>query len=255
MSARPPRRAFAAGGRARARSGAASGATAQPNTAMLRYENGSRLYSMHRYVEAAHEFEAAYALSRQAALLFNLGRAWEDAGETSQALDAYARFEAAGAPGYDLAQLRERIARLRGQLSATRTLPPPVAPRAARVAPPPPRTPPPSGAPVGPIVLLSIGGAALVAAVPLWFSARSTYDDLRAICSSGSCPSVFEGDARRGERFALAGDVLLGVGAASLVAGVTWLLIDRHPTARAEAPRVTFGCGPGGCALGVGGRF
>jgi len=97
---------------------AAGGAEAQPNTAMLRYESGSRLYSMRRYVEAGHEFEAACSLSRQAALLFNVGRAWEGAGAAAQALDAFVRFEAAGAPGYDPSQLRERIARLRAQLSA-----------------------------------------------------------------------------------------------------------------------------------------
>lgn len=233
-------------------------AEAQPATAMLRYENGTRLYGMQRFVEAAHEFEAAYALSQQAELLFNLGRAWEDAGELERALDAFVRFEAAGAPRYDLAQLRARIARLRGQLAAARPIPAAPPSPAARVVVPP--SPPPSpaprpGAPVGPIVLMSVGGAALLATIPLWASARSTYDDLVVVCPMGSCPTVFEGDARRAARFAVAGDVLLGVGAASLAAGVTWLLLDRQRTPAEGARRATLGCAAGGCVVGVSGTF
>jgi len=230
-------------------------AEAQPATAMLRYENGTRLYGMQRFVEAAHEFEAAYALSQQAELLFNLGRAWEDAGETARALDAFVRFEAAGAPRYDLAQLRARIARLRGQLEAAR--PTPAAPSTAArvVVPPSPSASPRPGTPVGPIVLMSVGGAALLAAIPLWASARSTYDDLVAVCPMGSCPTVFEGDARRAARFAVAGDVLVGVGAASLAAGVTWLLFDRQRTPAEGARRATLGCAAGGCVVGVAGTF
>lgn len=235
-------------------------AEAQPATAMLRFENGTRLYGMQRFVEAAHEFEAAYALSQQAELLFNLGRAWEDAGEPERALDAFVRFEAAGAPRYDLAQLRARIARLRGQLAAARPTPaaPPSPVARAVVSPAPSPAPSPSprpGAPVGPIVLMSVGGAGLLATIPLWVSARSTHDDLVAVCPMGSCPTVFEGDARRAAGFAVAGDVLLGVGAASLAAGVTWLLLDRRRTPAEGARRATLGCAAGGCVVGVAGTF
>ncbi len=228
---------------------------AQPATAALRYDNGVRLYSMRRYVEAAHEFEAAYSLSRRVELLFNLGRAWEDAGDVARAVDAYSRFEAAGAPGYDLASLQAALQRLRARLPVERPAPPVVV-RAAPVvvAPTPPRAPA-RGAPVGPIVLMSIGGAALVGAIPLWVSARSTYDDLVAVCPTRTCPVEFEGDARRAERFAVAGDVLVGVGAASLAAGLTWLLLDRRGAASDGARRVTLECTQGGCVAGVGGRF
>lgn len=229
----------------------AGAAEAQPATAMLRYENGTRLYSMQRFVEAAHEFEAAYALSQQAELLFNLGRAWEDAGEAARALDAFARFEAAGAPGYDLAQLRARIGRLRAGLAASRSTPARPSPGSRVVSAPAARP----GAPVGPIVLMSVGGAALLAAIPLWTSARSTYDDLVAVCPMGSCPPVFERDARRAARFAVAGDVLLGAGAASLAAGATWLLLDRRRASARGVRRATLACAAGGCVVGVAGAF
>lgn len=237
--------------------GAGSTATAQSATAMLRYDNGTRLYAMHRFVEAAHEFEAAYTLSQQAELLFNLGRAWEDAGEISAALDAYLRFEAAGAPGYDLTQLRSRIGRLRGTLSAAQATAVAVAPTPSPTAVGTPPAPRPPSAPslVGPIVLMSLGGAALVSVIPLWVSARTTHNDLSSVCPTRTCATVFQGDAARASSFALAGDVLLGVGAASLATGVTWWLLGRRERVPEGARRVTLGCTTGGCVAGLAGSF
>lgn len=220
-----------------------------PPLAQLRHENGLRLYSQRRYVEAAHEFEAAYALSPEPELLFNLGRAWEGAGDAARAAEAYARFEAVGAPGADRVELRARIARLRAPVAA-----PPVvtaAPARVVVAPASPRAPAPAPLPVGPIVLGAVGVAALATMVPLWVSARSTYDDLRATCGDGVCPEALHGDQRRAQSFALAGDVLLGVGVASLAGAATWWLVGR----RAPEQRVVAWCGATGCAAAIAGSF
>lgn len=173
----------------------------------------------------------------------------------ARAVDAYSRFEAVGAPGYDLASLQAALQRLRAQLPVAQ----PAAPVVVRVAPvvvaPPPPRAPTRGTPAGPIALMSIGGAALAGAIPLWVSARSTYDDLVAVCPTRTCPVEFEGDAQRATRFAVVGDVLVGVGGVSLAAGLTWLLLDRRSAASDGARRVTLECTQGGCVAGVGGRF
>lgn len=220
-----------------------------PRVAQIRHENGLRLYGLRRFAEAAHEFDAAYALSPEPSLLFNLGRAWEGAGDVARAVDAYARFEAAGAPGADASELRARIARLRASIApapAPVTPPPPVV-----VAPPPRPAPTPAPVPVGPIVLGVVGVASLATMVPLWVSARSGYDDLRATCGASACPEALRGDVRRAETFAVAGDVLLGVGVASLAGAATWWLVGR----RAHERRVVAWCGAGGCAVGLAGSF
>ncbi len=93
-------------------------------------ENGGRYYQLGRYGDAAREFQAAYELlsrrRQRPELLFNLGRALENAGRDREAFDAYERFEAAGSPGIDPATLRSRIEAPSGRASRE---PPPRSPR------------------------------------------------------------------------------------------------------------------------------
>jgi hypothetical protein len=235
----------------------AGAAGAQPSVTVQRYENGSRLYATRRYVEAAHEFETAYALSQQPELLFNIGRAWEEARDLVRALDAYARFEAAGAPGYNVADLRARIARLRRLQAEAAAAPvaPVVAPAPPVVAVRPVERAPAPRFPAGPVATMAAGGAVALAAVPLWASARATYDELEGGCPGRVCASVQEADARRARGFAVAGDALVGMGVAGVAAGVTWLLLSRPSDEVGGTTRVTLDCRGGGCVAGVAGVF
>ncbi|MDO9021591.1 MAG: hypothetical protein Q8S73_23770 [Deltaproteobacteria bacterium] len=216
-------------------------------------ENGGRYYQLRRYADAAREFQAAYELSRRPELLFNLARALENAQRDREALDAYERFAASGAPGIDPVDLRARVEALRARLAPApvRATPPvtPRAPVAAAPAPSPLRVERPA-APRSlalPITLLSAGGALLVTGLALGLTVSSTHSDLEARCAGRVCDPVLQADADAGSTRALAGDVLGGVGLAAIAAGVIVLLLPRA-SADARAPRVGFGCAGGGCA-------
>lgn len=123
------------------------------------YEAGNAYYQVSRYEDAAREFQRAYEISRQPELLFNIGRALEAAGNIQGALDAYQRFDEAGAPGFDREVLRARMENLRTRLSTTPTTPPPTPPESSQTTPSTPTpessqnaapAPPPSHAPSPP---------------------------------------------------------------------------------------------------------
>jgi tetratricopeptide (TPR) repeat protein len=58
-------------------------------TAREHFQRGSKLYNLGHYAEAAREFEAAYEIKDDPALLFNIGQANRQAGESKKALLAY----------------------------------------------------------------------------------------------------------------------------------------------------------------------
>jgi len=87
------------------------------------FELGTQEFRLGRYEQAAHEFQQAYDVTHQAELLFNLARAYESAGNLAAALDAYQRYEAAGAAGFDRAVLQERIESLRRRVAASTVTP------------------------------------------------------------------------------------------------------------------------------------
>ena len=80
------------------------------------FANGNSYFQVSRYEDAAREFQHAYDISHQPELLFNIGRAWESAGNIQASLDAYQRFDEAGSPGFDREILHARMETLRGRL-------------------------------------------------------------------------------------------------------------------------------------------
>src|SRR5690606_19375706 len=71
-----------------------------------------------RYEDAAREFRAAYEITRQIELQYNVGRSLEAAGDLNGALQAYQLFMDAGAPGLDQEMLRTRMDNLRARLES-----------------------------------------------------------------------------------------------------------------------------------------
>lgn len=60
--------------------------------AKAHYKTGEAYYQRGRFTDAAREFEEAYRLSKRPALLYNMGKSYEGAGEPARALDAYERY-------------------------------------------------------------------------------------------------------------------------------------------------------------------
>jgi hypothetical protein len=112
-------------------------AHAQPssNEAAAReaFDEGTRLYGEARYLDAAHAYERAYALSPRPLLLRNVSTAYERALDMGRAADALERYLDAAHPA-DEAELRARVLRMRQMAgsSAGGTTPPD-----AGLAPPP----------------------------------------------------------------------------------------------------------------------
>jgi tetratricopeptide (TPR) repeat protein len=63
-----------------------------PSGARAHYEEGTKLYDLGRYADAAHEYEEAFRLHPDPALLFNIGQAYRQAGDDEAALRAYRGF-------------------------------------------------------------------------------------------------------------------------------------------------------------------
>ncbi|MBL8602178.1 MAG: hypothetical protein JNK72_09645 [Myxococcales bacterium] len=262
----------------------ASAAGAQPRAtpvdargAREHYEQGTQLYSNGRFAEAAAEFLLAYNASQRVELLFNLGRAYEDAAMYTEALDAYERFDRAGAPGVERAQLQGRISIVRARLAAQRPAPNTVVNtgnvntvnivpnRTQGPGPTPGPTPRPSRArPTLSYVLLGAGGALVLTAVPFWLLANGRLSDLEPYCVDTVCsPNAAVGPRTEseltslrdeGKTYALVGDIFLGVGLATAAAGVITLVVrgsarspaNVHPSASLVR---------GGATLGVGFNF
>jgi tetratricopeptide (TPR) repeat protein len=72
--------------------GALEGAAAAQVTAREHYERGTTLYDLRRYDEAAREYEAAFELKQDPALLFNIGQAYRGAREYEKSVLAYRSF-------------------------------------------------------------------------------------------------------------------------------------------------------------------
>ncbi len=219
----------------------------QSVSAEAHYAFATQLYSAGRFAEAAVEFDLAWRASQRAELLFNLARAQEDAGQLDAALATYTRFEAAGAPGYDRITLRARVDLLRHRIAARDTArdttvtpsPTPVVPIA------PPRHVTETRGYALPAALLSIGGAAIISALPLWISASSTISDLENRCPSRRCATEDLALRDGAQTRAIIGDALAGVGIASLTVGAVLL---GSTLSQPDAPRVTAACVPGLCA-------
>ena len=56
------------------------------------FEAGMELIAQSNFAEGVAELEEAYAILPHPAVLYNIGRAWRDAGELDKALDAFERY-------------------------------------------------------------------------------------------------------------------------------------------------------------------
>jgi tetratricopeptide (TPR) repeat protein len=82
--------------------------------AKAHYKTGEAYYERGRFTDAAREFEEAYRLSKRPALLYNMGKSYEGAGEPARALDAYRRYLKEVRNSSDRGAVRGRVEALMG---------------------------------------------------------------------------------------------------------------------------------------------
>src|SRR5450432_3997317 len=125
-------------------------------TAREHYQRGTPGYDLGRYADAIKEFEAAYEIKNDPALLYNLAQSHRLAGNSEQALHVYRTYLRYVPKVANRAEIEERIKQLDqlvAQKNAAQTAPPTQAipanepPATGTTAPPPTSAPPPEPAP------------------------------------------------------------------------------------------------------------
>lgn len=226
--------------------------------AKAHFRVGQSLYSAGRFNEAAEEWEKAFELSQRSELLYNVYVAYRDAANsTDKAIGALRRYLELGQ--IEATQRLQLEARLRAleeaQAQNAQAATEPVAATEAA----------PSTSTVDdnvviattdergeskllPIVLMSTGGALLVASVVTGLMANGVESKLEDNCENDLCPPAFdlEGERSKGNTL-IALNAITGItGVLAVGAGVALFLMSgsEEPTASA----FNLGCGLNGCS-------
>jgi len=103
-------------------------------------------------------------------------------------------------------------------------------------------------------VAFGVGGAGVVGAVITGSMSMSRDSDRRDKCPDGQCPASLSGDADAVETLALATDVLIGVAAVGVAAGVALYFLEPDLVGNGEVS-VAPTAWNDGAGLTLGGRF
>jgi len=215
-------------------------------------QQGLQAYGDGRYEAAASDFLQAFSIRAEPELVFNAARSYEKGLRTEAAIEQYERF--LGLQGTTAALRSRALESLRGLRSELKAkqAPPASAPAPAppTVAPSARSTAPPTSLDRAPeIVLLSVGGASLVAGTVfglLALDAKNDFDDADPI---DPARVDFRADARDN---ALLADVFFAAGGVSVATGIILFFVRRpQRDTQARLPNLGFD----GRTLSLSGRF
>lgn len=221
------------------------------------FEEGTAHYDAGRFALAAQSFDQSHHLLAEARhprailVLFNLGRSYEEiAGREEEAIAAYRRVVEEAPPGPEYrdtigrATVRLREMEARRPRSAHGDNRRPIRQDEERVA--------SRIHPAGPVVL-SVGGAVLIAGVIAGIVSLDQHAQLADMCPGDVCPDTPELRDQRDEMLTLSNiaDPLWIVGAVVAATGLvlTLLLHEERET------EVSARCAPSGCMAGIRGTF
>jgi len=220
--------------------------------ARVRYERGTTFYDLGRFADAAREYEGAYELKHEPALLFNIGQAYRFAHEYNKATIAFRAYLRHLPNAENRAEVEARITemqRLAEEQRKSQERPPAgTIPPDATAAPNPPAVPPPRAvAPTEPPIAtpvdhrrrnlgfgIAAGGIAVaIAGAALVGVGAATADRLNHPKPTDQYDPSAQSTMRIEQGTGIA---LLGVGGAALAAGTAIAVIAAR---REHAPRVT----------------
>lgn len=244
--AQDPKPAEPAAGEAR---GDGASPEANPNDFAALVKRAGEKYGKKDYLGAAEDFKKAYAVEPRAPILYNIGRVYEQAGKFPEAVTYYKQF--VRQPGVKLENRKDALERIKNleeviALDAKKdppkddpkvtdpkttdpkaTDPKATDPKTTDPVTQPPKPLPPNRTPA--YIALGVGGAALIGAGVFGLMAGSEHDAFDAATTLQERRDA----ASAGERNAMVGDVLLGVGVASAIVGAV-LFVTASPE---EAPK------------------
>jgi hypothetical protein len=198
-------------------------------------------YAKGNYDRAIQSWTDAYNFDCTAhRLLINIGNAYEKLGNKEKAIEAFQTYLDRMGPDAD-ATIADKVENLRKiSVPAPQPPPPPVGNGGDPIDQPPPPDDPPAGAdtggdtPVGPFVLMGVGGVLAVVGGVLLGVGSSKVSDAEAQCQTltgdpRNCGLTEPGqqaasDGNSGRTMVGVGAVGLGVGVAAVVGGVVWWL-------------------------------
>lgn len=233
-----------------------------------------------RFEAAAQEFQYAYELSNDPAILRDLYLAHRNAGDVDRAVAALELYLEREPDAPDRPQLEARLANLRRLAEEQARAraedrevpaleppppdeqPPPLVepePEPPTTPTPPPAAEEPIGVRIAPWLVMGAGGAMLAGSIATGLLALRAERRLESRCTPGEggryvCAYAgFEDDRRRGQTLATATDVLIITGAIFVSAGFALLFLLDQP-GRGEAPildgfRADAGCSRYGCTV------
>jgi tetratricopeptide (TPR) repeat protein len=213
--------------------------------AMRKFEQAERLYERGEYDGAIEVLRSLLDENDDPVLWYNLGRAYEGAGEATAAIEAYERYLEGSPNAPDRDDVRDRISRL--EIPDDPEEPPAVVvpvPQPEPVVPSPidarsrPRVPL-----VVPWLVFGAGGAGIATGAVFGVLARRSEREAADAFSQVEAREIHD----RARRRALAANVSFAVGGAIAAAGLTWAIVAT--VQRNESARVR----PHG--LGIAGRF
>lgn len=218
------------------------------------FQAGQTAFAEGRFEEASSLWLRAYELADRPAILYNIGTAYDRAGDEARALDYYRRYLDADPDAANGAYTRSRIDVLTRTASATDDEPAPIddGDGAAPVAPPAASAEPEARRAAPAIALFAVAGAAGVTGLALGLRAIGTHSELEDACPGGACDESERAAVDRMGRVALAADVLLGISLASALAAVVALVVGAPSD---EAPPVEASCTREGCGVTLRGAF
>ena len=245
---------------ARAGEPAADSMAARPDDArtyaLELFEQSKTLYDRGEFREAAALLERAHAAYQEPVLLYNLARAYQEAGELEKALDAYERYLAADPEVKDRAGIEQRIARLREELHSVENRDQ-VVPTPAALGATASHTTPSSSVPVDTrdahdpnrpsksilpwvvagtgVVVLGSGAVLGVISNGHHTNAEEEANSARALAEQG-----------KAEDFALAANIAFGVGGILLAVGTAWgiVVLASDPKPQPTKTRTSLTIGP-----------
>ena len=264
--------------------GAASALAQQPDyeAAKRHFLTGKDLFEKHDYSRAATEFEAAYEITKDPVVLFNVGEAYEKAGKLDDSIRAYEGYLAGTPQAQDREDVEKKIDVLKAKRSATPTLPQTgggvkVPPPGASENPPPPagagggEEESNSGLRIAGWVGVGLTAALVTAGGMLALSAQGKQDDIARMqrfvdptsgrpldFNSGSVKAQYQqlyDDGNTFKDLSIAMFVISGVAATGTVA--LFLMDHYHFGARADSRSIRIGAiaTPEGAAMSLGWSF
>lgn len=214
---------------------AASVASAQPDEpedeAKRLFTSGRAAFEQGRFEDALHDFEASYASSGRAQLLYNIAQCHDRMRKDRAAIDAFERYLAAAPDADNRAAVEARLALLRAAVVQA-DAPQPEVPVISTPSPsPPPRQRQEQRKarvlPTGPMLTLGAGfGVAASGGVLMILGQRGRHDVEQA--RDGISYGALRNQLDKAEHEWLAGQVLVGVGAAVMVAAGAWFALERR---------------------------